>query len=91
MSLWSRNFGDQIIEVNYEELTLDPDWQVRKLLKKLGLPWDEECLHPERNPNVVATASAVQIREKIRRGTSSDWEKFKPFLNGAFDCLDKDK
>ena len=39
------------------------------------------------NKKTVSTASNVQVRKKVYKGSSQQWLKFKPFLNGAFDEL----
>jgi hypothetical protein len=36
----------------------------------------------------VATASNIQVRKKVYSGSSEKWKQYKPFLAGAFDCLE---
>jgi len=35
----------------------------------------------------VSTASNLQIRKKVYKGSSQQWKKYQPFLNGALDDL----
>lgn len=81
---WKSNLSNNLIEVNYDDLTLNPEIKIRKLIKQLGLEWDKNCLAPELNKNTVLTASNLQIREKIFTGSSQNWEKYKPFLGNIF-------
>lgn len=87
MKYWNEKYPNKIITVNYEDLTENAEVEIKDLIRKLGLEWDENCLSPEKNKKVVATASILQVREKIYKGSSDEWRKFEPYLNGAFDNL----
>tara|TARA_B110000196_G_C20590725_1_gene406207 strand:- start:251 stop:520 length:270 start_codon:yes stop_codon:yes gene_type:complete len=84
MQFWEEQFGNRIYNLNYETLTINQDLETRKLIDYLELKWEKECLAPQDNKRSVATASNIQIREKIYQDSSQKWKKFKPFLNGAF-------
>jgi len=55
----------------------------------LGLNWEKKCLFPEKNNRNISTASNVQVREKIYKGSSEQWKKFKPFLEDTFNNLNE--
>ncbi len=44
MEYWRSLFGDQILDVRYEELVADPEPQVRRILEFLDLEWDSSVL-----------------------------------------------
>jgi Flp pilus assembly protein TadD len=88
MQFWQEEYGNQIYNLNYEMLTIDQKDETKKLIQNLGLEWEEKCLMPQDNKRRVSTASSNQIREKIYQGSSQNWKKFKPFLNGILDHLD---
>ena len=87
MEYWGNALSDKIYELDYERLTVDQESETRRLIEYLGLDWDENCLSPENNKRSVATASNVQVRGKIYKGSSEGWRKYQQFLNGAFDNL----
>ena len=87
MDFWTNILGNRIYKLNYELLTVNQDSETRRLIKYLGLNWDEKCLLPQNNTRRVTTASNLQIRKKVFQGSSEQWKKYKPFLNGAFDRL----
>jgi tetratricopeptide (TPR) repeat protein len=87
MQFWGERYGDRIYNLNYETLTINQEDETRKLLQYLGIEWEEACLTPQDNKRSVATASNVQIRQKIYKGSSQKWQKFEPFLNGALSHL----
>ena len=87
MNFWTKTLSNRIYELDYELLTVNQENETRGLIEYLGLNWDEKCLSPQNNTRRVTTASNLQIRKKMYRGSSEEWKKYKPFLNGAFDGL----
>ena len=88
MEFWNKVFKNKIYKVNYDTLTIDQENEIKKLIKYLGLNWEEACLSPEKNDRSVSTASNIQIRNKIFKGSSQKWKSYKPFLNGVLNSLD---
>jgi tetratricopeptide (TPR) repeat protein len=80
MAHWRRVLPGRILEVEYEELVANQESSTRRLLEHCGLPWHDGCLHFERNPAPVATASAVQVRSPINRASIDRWQKYGPQL-----------
>lgn len=88
MAHWQKLFAQRIYQLDYEMLTINQEDETRKLIQYLDLNWEGKCLSPQENLRSVATASNMQVREKVYRGSSQQWKKYKPFLNGALDYLD---
>lgn len=76
MDHWRSCLGSRLIEVSYDDLVVDQDKQTRTLLKKIGLPFEQNCLNFHNNQNAVATASASQVREKIHTRSLGKWRHF---------------
>ena len=87
MKFWEKHFTDRIYNIDYDSLTMNQEGQTKKLIQYLDLKWEDQCLAPEDNKRSVFTSSNLQIRRKIYQGSSTEWQKFKPFLKGAFDDL----
>ena len=87
MDFWQSIYRDRIYNLDYEKLTIDQKKETRKLIKHLELDWQEACLSPHKNNRNVRTASQQQVRQKVYTGSSENWRKYEPFLNGAFDDL----
>ena len=49
--------------VVYEDLVRQPRDVLSAVLSFIGLPWEEECMQPERNQRVAATASYAQVKQ----------------------------
>ncbi len=85
MNFWNMKFQNKIYSLNYEKLVSNQLYETRNLLNYLELPWDENCLYPEKNKNYVSTASSVQVRKKLFKNKSDYWKKFKPFFDEDYD------
>lgn len=77
---WRRVLGPRLIEVRYETLVADQERQTRKLLERLGLPFEQACLAFEENRSASTTASSVQVREKIHSRSIGRWRHFEKQL-----------
>ena len=74
MAFWERSLSIDIYDVDYELLTENQEHETRRLIDQLDLDWDDACLSPENNDRRVATASNLQVREKIYQGSSERWK-----------------
>jgi len=70
MDFWTNTLSDRIYQLNYEQLTVNQESETRQLIDHLRLDWDEQCLSPQNNARGVATASNVQVRKKVYKGSS---------------------
>jgi tetratricopeptide (TPR) repeat protein len=73
---WREVLKDRMIEVEYESLVADQDSQTRILLEKLGLKFEQACLDFDKNKAPIATASSVQVREKVHNQSVNKWTRF---------------
>ncbi len=87
MEFWTNTLSNRIYNLDYEQLTVNQESETRQLIDYLGLDWDENCLSPQSNTRSIATASNLQVRQKVYKGSSEQWKKYQPFLNGALDGL----
>lgn len=67
--------------VNYEQLTKDPDNEVRALLKFCDLEWEPNCVSIQNNNAPVSTASKMQVREPINQSSIGRWQRYRPFTS----------
>ncbi|URD61862.1 sulfotransferase [Sphingomonas sp. KRR8] len=69
-----------VITVQHEDVLDDSEREVRRLLARLGLPFEPSCLEFYRNNRPVRTASAQQVRRPIDQSTREDWKNFRPWI-----------
>lgn len=77
---WQELLGDRLVEIRYEDLVSDQEAQTRRLLDRLGLPFEAACLDFEKNTAPSATASSVQVRQKMHTGSIGRWRRFEQQL-----------
>ncbi|MDA9799363.1 sulfotransferase, partial [Luminiphilus sp.] len=90
MAYWHQAFPYSIYDLGYEVLTEHQEEETRKLIDHLELEWNDACLSPQDNTRSVATASNMQVRQKVYKGSSEKWERYKPYLSGALDHFSAD-
>ena len=80
MKFWFKKFKNQIININYEDFVQDFELQTKNILLKFNLDWEDELRNYEKTHRVVKTASFNQVRDKIKKNTSKQWEKYSDYL-----------
>ena len=83
--------AERFIEVEYEELTREPEPVIRRIIAGCGLGWHDACLRPERNPRAVKTPSKWQTRQPIYRHSVERWRRYEPWLGSLRALLDGEK
>jgi tetratricopeptide (TPR) repeat protein len=72
--------ADRFIEIDYEDLTCEPEPIIRRIIAACGLVWHDACLRPECNPRAVKTPSKWQTRQPIYRTSVARWRRYEPWL-----------
>lgn len=90
MAHWKSAFGDRIHEVSYDTLVAGPEAEIRAMLEFCGLAWDPACLSFHEARNVVKTASAWQVRQKLHTRSSGRAEHYRAWLDPLIAELEKD-
>jgi len=86
MSFWREQYPNSIYDLYYEDLTENQEQETRRLLEFCDLEWEERCLDFHRTERAVKTASSVQVRKKMYKGSSEAWRQYEehlqPMING---------
>ncbi len=77
----------RVHRVYYEQLVMDPEVVVRRLLEHCGLPFESGCLRFYENRRVVTTISSEQVRRPINSDALDQWRQFEPWLGELKDVL----
>jgi tetratricopeptide (TPR) repeat protein len=80
MRHWDRVLPGRVIRIINEELIVDPEIQIRRLLDSCGLPFEQACLEFHKNNRAVRTASSEQVRQPVNASGVDRWRKFEPHL-----------
>jgi hypothetical protein len=82
---------DRFFEVDYEELTADPELLTRQLIQFCGLEWDNACLRPQDNARAVKTSSLWQARQPVYRSSVERWRNYEPWIGELRELLPNDE
>jgi hypothetical protein len=85
LAFWKNCLGDRLLVVPYAELIDAPELWTRKLLAHCGLSDQTAVFSSHKTERVVATASAMQVRQPINRnglGVADPYRAhLQPFVN----------
>ncbi|MBC7520843.1 MAG: sulfotransferase [Sandarakinorhabdus sp.] len=70
----------RVHRVHHEALVADTDAEVRRLLTRIGVPFEAGCLNFHENTRAVRTASSEQVRRPISSDGLDQWRHFEPWL-----------
>jgi len=89
LAYWKQCLGDRLLVVPYAELIDDPELWTRKLLAHCGLSNQAAVHASHKTERVVATASAMQVRQPINRRGLGVAEPYRahlePFVTAYYD------
>ena len=80
MDHWRHVFPGRFFDISYEETVSDFEPNARRLIEFLGLAWEDQCLEFHAQKTSVATASAVQVREKPHTRSVGRWRRYEAQL-----------
>jgi len=73
MQFWNTYLPNQILNISYEELVDQPQEIMQRVFSFMDLPYDGHVLDIQNNKRSVTTASDLQIRDQIYKGSSKSW------------------
>ncbi|MGH8085197.1 MAG: sulfotransferase [Lysobacter sp.] len=76
MAHWHRAYPDRILDVDYAELTRNPESVLRGAAAFCGFQFEPGMLDLQRRARGVATASAVQVRDSIQTRSEPKWAPY---------------
>ena len=87
MRHWQQRFPGRILEVSYSGLTRDTEATMRRVAEFCGFPFSEKLMQPSSSGKSVATASAVQVRDKVIARNVPKWVPYEKYLQPLIGAL----
>lgn len=84
---WKSVLPNRFHEVQYEDLTLNSEPTIRKLIEFCGLEWDDACLNFHETERVVRTASLWQVRQPMYTSSVGKWKNYEKHLGPMIEGL----
>ena len=89
MNHWEAVLGERMIAVDYETLVADPEPEARRMVRHIGLEWDDACLRPHEVARPVHTASAWQVRQPVYRRSAGRAHRYERHLGPLREALEE--
>ncbi|MDH3646869.1 MAG: sulfotransferase [Gammaproteobacteria bacterium] len=80
MHHWQEILGDQILDIQYEELVASPESVLRPLLERLDVEWNDAVLNPEEAGRHASSPSHTQAWQPIHSRSVGRFARYRPFL-----------
>ncbi|MAZ89207.1 MAG: hypothetical protein CL693_16380 [Cellvibrionaceae bacterium] len=80
LSEYRQRYGSRLHFLSYENVVSDIESESQRLLEYCDLPWQSQCLQFHDNQAPVATASSVQVREKLYTRGLNRWRVYEEHL-----------
>ena len=80
MDFWNQKCAGQILNVQYDNFVLNSEQEAKMIFDYIGLEYSSDYLKLQNNHRSVMTASDLQVRDKIYKGSSETWINYKQFL-----------
>ena len=87
MAHWHAAYPGRILDVDYAELTRDPEAVMRKVATFCGIDYTDAMRDPRSSKRAVATASAVQVRDRVMRREVPKWAPYAKYLQPLIGAL----
>jgi len=84
---WKKTLPKFIMDIKYEQIIENPEQQIRMLIEKCNLIWNDNCLKFYENKRPIKTASDVQARKKIYSSSVNSWKNYNKYLQNSFQKL----
>ena len=91
MGFWQTKYPKKIINLNYESLVENYKEEVKKLFSNLNLKWEKQLFDFHKNERPVETASFRQVRSKIYKKSSEQWQNYQEHLKPMTKILSENK
>jgi hypothetical protein len=85
MKHWEKILADDLITINYEDIIENPKTEIAKILKFIGVDWEESCLKFYQKERYVNTISSSQVKKPLYKGSINSWKNYENYLPNLFE------
>ena len=80
MKHWDEVTPDSYLDVKYENIVDNFEYEARRIIEYLDLEWNDSCLKFYENESSVRTASLSQVRKPIYKSAVQRWRRYDKHL-----------
>ena len=89
MKLYSKTYTKNLLVYNYDDVVMNPSFEIKKIIDWLGWDWADDYTSPHKNKRSVFTASSEQVRNPIHSRSLRGWKKYGDLLKPAIELISK--
>jgi tetratricopeptide (TPR) repeat protein len=88
MNHWDTVLPGKVLRVNNEDVIEDLEGQVKRILKFIDIPFEENCITFHETERLVRTASSEQVRQPINKKGIGRWKPYAKHLKPLLETID---
>lgn len=93
MQHWDTQLPGKVLHLLYENLVMDPEANIRRLLAHCGLEFEPRCLKFHETQRPVRTSSSEQVRQPLYASGVGYWRRFErelqPLAQSLGTCIEE--
>tara|TARA_B100001540_G_scaffold313618_1_gene336893 strand:- start:2686 stop:4794 length:2109 start_codon:yes stop_codon:yes gene_type:complete len=91
MKFWHEKLkANRIYTLNYEDLVINPDKEIKNVLKHCSLDFEDDCLNFQTSKRAVRTASVVQVKDGLHSGSLNKWKHFEKHIQPMKEIIENE-
>ena len=91
MKFWHEKLkANRIYTLNYEDLVINPDKEVKNVLKHCSLDFEADCLNFQTSKRAVRTASVVQVKDGLHSRSLKKWKHFEKHIQPMMEIIENE-
>tara|TARA_Y100000996_G_scaffold412805_1_gene399704 strand:+ start:1002 stop:3110 length:2109 start_codon:yes stop_codon:yes gene_type:complete len=91
MKFWHKNLNkDRIYTMSYEDLVVNPEKEIKRVLKHCSLNFEDDCLNFQSSKRAVRTASVVQVKDGLHSESLNKWKHFEKHIQPMKKIIDNE-
>ena len=87
MQHWHENSPLNIYDATYENIVIEPEKNIRELVKHIDIKWDDTCLKHHESKRLIMTPSHDQASKHIYTSSISRWKNYIHHIKPLRDIL----
>ncbi len=91
MNHWDQMIPGRILRVQHEDVLVDLEGQVARILDHCGLPFEQACVDFHKTERAVRTPSSEQVRQPIYKSSMQQWQHYETHLQPLTESLGASK
>jgi len=91
MKFWHEKLkANRIYTLNYEDLVINPDKEIKNVLKHCSLDFEDDCLNFQTSKRAIRTASVVQVKDGLHSRSLKKWKHFENHIQPMIEIIENE-